>query len=202
MNYTYKYQFPSKGQYALVDAFYRNIWFTNDDEQLVHRIKKIFAAKLNALVIDLSVFENFDVASHHISSTNSLHWHIPRTNSDPVVRLNVNSPAWKTTVKQYQAIDHPILSVRSFHSLLAEDRAYELHDQILLYFHVTKLCHNTQSNSHTFQDFQSSLDEIFQTEISLLEIELKLADLARCYFGTLATTPGCIMDTIRGNFYE
>ncbi len=202
MNYTYKYQFHSQGKYAVVDAYYRNIWFSTNNEQLAHKIKQTFRAKLNAMVLDLSVFDNFDLVSNHINSANCLNWHIPRTNTDALVRLNPNQPKYNETVKEYPAIDLAILAIRTFSNILEERRAHELHDQILLYSHILEMYHNATGAVSGVDGYRQAIDNVFATEIDLDQIEIQLADVSRYYFGLVPTMPGCVMATIQGNFYE
>lgn len=200
MNYTYKYQFLSQGQYALVDRVRRNIWFTTGNESLAHKIKEIFCSKVNLMVLDLSVFENFDTDA--VSSENCLHWYVPHTSNMLLTITNVNDPRLKGTIKCY-----PLLQPTSTPQLVnlpLADRTYELHDQILMYQHIVKMVQDVIRPKllAEYAQFQFEIDKIFEVEIHIAEIEAQLQDLARKNFGLLPFAPGCVMSTVRGNFYE
>lgn len=200
MSYNYKYQFSTQGRYALVDCVKRNIWFTTDNESLAHKIKEIFCGKVNLIVLDLSVFENFN--TDVVSSENCLHWYIPHTSDVFFIIPNVNNTKLKNTIKHYP-LDQPT-STPQLVDLPLADRIYELHDQILMYQHIVKLVQNVTRPRllAEYDQFQFKIDKIFEVEIHIAEIEARLQDLARKNFGLLPFAPGCVMSTVRGNFYE
>jgi hypothetical protein len=200
MSYTYKYQFLSQGQYALVDCVKRNIWFTTDNESLAHKIKEIFCGKVNLIVLDLSVFENFN--TDVVSSENCLHWYIPHTSDMFLTIPNVNDTKLKSTIKRYP-LAQPT-STPQLVDLPLADRIYELHDQILMYQHIVKLVQDLTRPKllAEYDQFQIEIDKIFEVEIHIADIEARLQDLARKNFGLLPFAPGCVMSTVCGNFYE
>jgi len=200
MSYNYKYQFSTQGRYALVDCFRRNIWFTTDDESLAHRIKQTFCSKLSLMELDLLVFKNLDIDS--ITSQNCLQWHVPHTTNSYLTMVNLNDPNINQTIKNYP-LKTPTAEVQLIEIDIA-DRIRELHDQILLYQHIIKLCQQVikPKKVEEYNQFQLKIDKIFEVEIHMAEIEDQLSSLARQNFGLLSNAPGCVMSTVCGNFYE
>jgi hypothetical protein len=172
----------SNGQYALVDAYYRNIWYNTCNEDICHKIQQIFWAKMPMLVHDLST-----IGQYHnglIDTLCCLEWQLHEVPWRPM-RIGLNVVERNQTHQGGQ-----LINIETKYPL-SKDRQYDLQKQIHLY--KTIMDHTHPNLTPNDEIFISKIELIFQTEIHFNEIDQKLFLLASPHAENTAWLSGVIL---------
>lgn len=202
MEYQALFLFLTKGRFALVDAHFRNIWLTIDNEDHAHIIRNVFRGKLSLLVCDLSVFENFQSLQNEITSHTCTSWQIPATSDTFIITPNMSNPIFDCTQTDYHTFDRNRLINEPANSLLDPNRQLELQDQLLLYNRILELTEIANSTSAESLEYIDQINKIFSVEIHISEIVDQLYQLTKQYIGVAHILPSCILTTLRKSLYE
>lgn len=202
MEYQALFLFLTKGRFALVDAHFRNIWLTIDNEDHAHIIRNVFRGKLSLLVCDLSVFENFQRVQNEITSHTCTSWQIPATSDTHLITPSMVNPLFDRTQTDYHSFDCNRLINEPTNSLLDQNRQLELQDQLLLYNRILELTEITNSTSVESLEYIDQINKIFSVEIHISEIVDQLYQLTKQYIGIINILPSCILTTLRKSLYE
>ena len=190
-----KFEFFSTGQYALVDIFYRNIWFNTYDENLCHDIRRVFQSKMGMLVFDLASFSNYSEGL--IDSLVCLNWQVINNDMERIKNILKDS---SITDKTHRCIDNSFRLVNEpVDNLLSDTRCQEIQYQIYAYKQIIEQFKITQDPA-TAANIITELDQIFQTEIHTDTIESKVYRLAEEYLNISPLLSGKILTFLNKNY--
>jgi hypothetical protein len=202
MEYQTQFSFLTKGRFALVDAHFRNIWLTIDNQDHAHIIRNVFRGKLSLLVCDLSVFENFQSLQNEITSHTCTSWQLPATSNTILITPSMANPLFDQTQTEYHSFDCNSLINKPATCLLDQTRQLELQDQLLLYNRILELTEIANSTSAESLQFIDQINKIFSVEIHISDIIDQLYQLTTQYIGRVNVLPSCILDTLGKSLYE
>jgi hypothetical protein len=184
-----RYYHYCTGRYALVDVFHRNIWLNIHDETLAHEIRSTFISKVNLVVYDLKVFENWSETT--VDSDCCLDWKIPITQNENVTAVFLNN---QHLLQTCQFHEHKFLINEPIDTLLSQERQFELQEQMMLYkklldvsqLHIPIKHSGTWFHNDLVDDaadvarinLLTEIRNIFCSEIYISDIEEKLFDFA------------------------
>jgi len=175
-------KFFSNGQYALVDAYYRNIWYNTYDESICHKIQQIFWAKMPMLVYDLSTIEQYHEGL--IDTLCCLDWQLQDVPYRPMqIGLNVYGRDQTQSGGQ-------LINVSPKYPL-SRERQCDLQQQIHLYKKIMDHAHIKRTVGDDM--FISKMERIFQTEIRFKDLDQELFLLASNYNENTAWLSGVIL---------
>jgi uncharacterized tellurite resistance protein B-like protein len=190
-----KFEFFSTGQYALVDIFYRNIWFNTYDEKICHDIRRVFQSKMGMLVFDLASFSNYSEGL--IDSLVCLNWQVINNDMERIKNILKDS---SITDKTHCCIDNNFqLTNQPVDNLLSDTRCQEIQYQIYAYYRIVEQFKITH-DSNNAADIITELDQIFQTEIHMDTIESKVYRLAEEYLNISPLLSGKILTFLNKNY--
>jgi uncharacterized tellurite resistance protein B-like protein len=190
-----KFEFFSTGQYALVDIFYRNIWFNTYDEKICHDIRRVFQSKMGMLVFDLASFTNY--SDGLIDSLVCLNWQVVNNDMERIKNILKDS---SITDKTHRCIDNNFRLVNQpVDNLLSDTRCQEIQYQIYAYKQIVEQFKITQDPDNV-ADIIAELDQIFQTEIHMDTIESKVYQLAEEYLNISPLLSGKILTFLNKNY--
>jgi hypothetical protein len=190
-----KFRFFSTGQYALVDIFYRNIWFNTYDEKMCHNIRRVFQSKIGMLVFDLASFSNY--SDGLIDSLVCLNWQVINNDMERIKNILKDS---SITDKTHRCIDNNFRLVNQpVDNLLSDTRCQEIQYQIYAYKQIVEQFKITQDPANA-ADIITELDQIFQTEIHMDTIESKMYQLAEEYLNISPLLSGKILTFLNKNY--
>lgn len=175
-------KFFSTGRYALVDAYYRNIWYNTYNEAVCHKIQQIFWAKMPMLIHDLSTIEQYH--EELIDTSCCLDWQLQDVPWRPMkIGLNVNGRDKTHSGGQ-------LINVSPKYPL-SRERQIDLQKQIHLY---KKIMDHTHKNLTVGDDmFISKMEQIFQTEIRFEDLDQELFLLASHHAENTAWLSGVVL---------
>jgi hypothetical protein len=212
-SYKQKYQQYLTGQYALVDYYYRNIWFVVDNEADAVAIKKAFVAKVSFVVVDLTTFSNFNLAENTVDSDVCFSWQVPipvnpKSTSYSLV-MNYNNIQTSSFFISDQLINQPVTT------MLDVDKQVEVQDQMFLYKKIlddfagsfNKSAKEQSKRTLDFYNsnlskFMSAVELIFLTELTIADIENQLYHLSLEHLGTNGTLPILLLNILNRSIYE
>jgi hypothetical protein len=190
-----KFEFFSTGQYALVDIFYRNIWFNTYDEKICHDIRRVFQSKMGMLVFDLASFSNY--SDGLIDSLVCLNWQVINNDMERIKNILKDS---SITDKTHRCIDNSFRLINQpVDNLLSHARCQEIQYQIYAYKQIIEQFKITQDPNNA-ADIITKLDQIFQTEIHMDTIEGKVYQLAEEYLNISPLLSGKILTFLNKNY--
>ena len=190
-----KFEFFSTGQYALVDIFYRNIWFNTYDEKICHDIRRVFQSKMGMLVFDLASFSNYSEGL--IDSLVCLNWQVINNDMERIKNILKDS---SITDKTHRCIDNSFRLVNEpVDNLLSDTRCQEIQYQIYAYKQIIEQFKITQDPDNA-TDIITELDQIFQTEIHMDTINSKVYQLAEKYLNISPLLSGKILTFMNKNY--
>ena len=190
-----KFEFFSTGQYALVDIFYRNIWFNTYDEKICHDIRRVFQSKMGMLVFDLASFSNYSEGL--IDSLVGLNWQVINNDMERIKNILKDS---SITDKTHRCIDNNFRLVNQpVDNLLSDTRCQEIQYQIYAYKQIAEQFKITQDPANA-ADIITELDQIFQTEIHMDTIESKVYRVAEEYLNISPLLAGKILHFLNKNY--
>lgn len=162
-----KYFFPAyEPNTILVDAFYKNIWLTTDNEKLAHQIRKAFYSKLNLVVYNLQSFKNYQL--NLIDNEVCLDWQIT-----PSANVRLIQQSWHYEIlNQTQQAEHnqPLINT-SPTLLLSNEKIINLQQQLMMYHCIFDGINDIHS------DLETHINNIFLYNLDVEDIELSLAQL-------------------------
>jgi hypothetical protein len=175
-------KFFSNGRYALVDAYYRNIWYNTYNEAVCHKIQQIFWAKMPMLVYDLSTVDQYHEGL--IDTLCCLDWQLQEVPWRPM-KIGLNVKGRDQTHQGGQ-----LVNVETKYPL-SKERQYDLQKQMHLYKTIMDQTH--KKLTHNDDMFISKIELIFQTEIRFDDIDQELFLLASHHANNTAWLSGVIL---------
>lgn len=174
--------FFTTGRYALVDAYYRYIWINTYDEVICHRIQQLFWSKIQTLVYDLNTVEQYHDGL--IDTSVCLNWQLLDVDRLPM-RIGLNIAGFDQTHQGGK-----LVNIKPEYPLPVE-RQHDLQQQMLLYKTIMDWTHKTLTPGDLM--IVSKIDQIFQTEINLNDINQELFTLANQYLYNAGWLSGVIL---------
>jgi hypothetical protein len=189
------FDFFSTGRYALVDVFYRHIWFNTYNLDICHSIRRVFEPNIGMLVFDLESFPGYH--SELIDSTVCLNWQIVNNDMERIKHLlkdkNITDNTHRYTDDNFRLInvpaDYPLPAIR----------CKEIQYQIYVYKNFSEQFENTTDPVNA-SIIMSELGKIFQSEIHMDTIESKVYRLAEEYLNISPLLSGKILTFLNKNY--
>ena len=189
------FDFFSIGRYALVDVFYRHIWFNTYDADMCHSIRRVFEPNIGMLVFDLESFP--DYRDGLIDSMVCLNWQIVNNDMERIKNLlkdkNITDNIHRYTDNNFRLINAPA------DYPLPETRCKEIQYQIYVYKYFLEQFKNTGDTVNT-TDIIADLDKIFQSEIHIDIIKNRMHCLAENYLKISPLLAGKILYFLNKNY--
>lgn len=189
------FDFFSIGRYALVDVFYRHIWFNTYDADMCHSIRRVFEPNIGMLVFDLESFPNYH--NGLIDSMVCLNWQIVNNDMERIKNLlkdkNITDNTHRYTDNNFRLInapaDYPLSAIR----------CKEIQYQIYAYKQIVEQFKITRDPANT-TDIIAELGKIFQSEIHIDIIKNRMHALAKDYLKTSPLLAGKILYFLNKNY--
>jgi len=189
--------FFSNGRYALVDAYYRNIWYNTYDHTIAHSIRQTFWPKIQMLVFDLETFPEFTETL--VDSNVCFDWQIINNNKCIMVGKLIKDSDYINKTYSYQDADVKLLNQPVVDHPLSLERRKDIQYQIYMYYHLLgRLVY--AKISVVDDEFISELNKIFQIEIHTEVIQNKLYQLAEKYLKISPLLSGVILYFLKKNY--
>ena len=189
------FDFFSTGRYALVDVFYRHIWFNTYNVDICHSIRRVFEPNIGMLVFDLESFP--DYYDGLIDSMVCLNWQIVNNDMERIKNLlkdkNITDNTHRYTDNNFRLInapaDYPLPAIR----------CKEIQYQIYVYKNFSEQFENTTDPVNA-RIIMSELEKIFQSEIHIDIIETRMHSLAKDYLKISPLLAGRILHFLNKNY--
>lgn len=162
------------GRYGIVDPFYRHIWLNTYDEELAHKIRKVFQSKVSTVVFDLTQFKNYSDTA--IDSDVCLDWKIsPSPYSSPLVGGNHGNPDFEKTQTTHTS---DFLVNEPNHSHLPITLQKDLQKQMMIYHRLYSRISPFKIFSRIDKNLLTDVDKIFQENLQVTDIKKTLYHFA------------------------
>jgi hypothetical protein len=175
-------------QYGLVGVHDRRIWLVLDDPSIAHQLRTVFAPKISLAVFDLSTFNNYN--KNLIDNSVCLNWSVPVDEyvAQGIIKKIVN-PSFDDTFTSTG--EHKLTNTVPVFNFLSESSQLQLQQQIMFFYHV--ICNVFTKNDRSVKNypvtdadinFDQTINSIFSTELTLLDIEQQMILAANKQLGS------------------